>query len=125
MEIVKNLISKVTTEPVNLVNCFRYGSKKTHNGETKPRKILVKFEKKEHRDIVYKSRSNLRKLEDRVFFNENLPQNLNQLRGKANALRKEKGYKYLWTLNGTILLRKKDNDRVININSPSDLCKII
>ena len=48
-----------------------------------------------------------------------------ELRGKANARRKENQYKFLWTKGGAILVRKDENSKVINIKTPSDLEKIL
>ena len=92
------------------------------------RPILIIFKNKVMRDTVYANKSNLRKLDDRhgkLFLNENLPKNLKILLGKANKIRKEKNYKFIWTKNGTILVRKTDNCNVISISRPSDIEKIV
>lgn len=123
--VVKSVLSKVTAESVAISKCFRFGSKRTQTGEKATRRILVQFENKQHRDIVIKSRANLRKFKDPIYINENLPSHLTILRGKANSLRKQHDYKYLWTSNSNILIRKRDGSQVINIRTPSDLEKII
>ena len=75
--------------------------------------------------MVLKNKSNLKKLKEPLYLNENLPRHLSILRGKANKLRNELDYKYLWMKNGVILLRKADHSEVISIRLPSDLNKII
>ena len=122
---VKSVLSKVSPEPVTIVKCFRYGKKETPTGEKRTRPIFVQFLKKDERDKMYNNRSNLRKLQNRIYLNENLPKFLNELRGKANARRKQYKYKFIWTKNGDILVRKDENSKVLNIRTPSDLEKII
>lgn len=121
--VVKSVLSKVTADPVSIAKCFRFGRKENENG--KPRRILIQFDKKEQRDKIFKNRANLRKLKDPMYLNENLPTYLSILRGKANSLRKEKNYKYLWMNNGIILLRKNEFSDAIAIKYNSDLTKIV
>ena len=122
---VKSVLSKINPEPVTIVKCFRYGKKETPTGEKRTRPIFIQFLKKEERDRMYNYRSSLRKLQNRVYLNENLPTFLNELRGKANTRRKQYKYKFIWTKNGNILVRKDENSTVLNIRIPSDLEKII
>ena len=124
LTVVKSVLSKVIPEPVTIVKCFRYGYKETPRGEKRTRPILIQFQNKDERDKIYSNRSNLRKLQNRIYLNENLPKYLTELRGKANARRKEYQYKFLWTKNGSILVRKDETSKVLNIKSPSDLEKI-
>ena len=121
--VVKSIISKVTSSPVTITKCYRFGKKETHNG--KPRRVLIQFANKEQRDDVYKNKMNLKKLKEPMYINENLPRHLSILRGKANGIRKERNYKYIWMKNGTILLRKDDFEEVISVRVSSDLTKII
>ena len=123
--LVKSVVSKVTAEPVVISKCFRFGSKQKPTGEKITRRILITFENKQFRDIVLKNKTNLRKFKDNLYINENLPWHLSILRGKANSIRKQNNYKYLWISNGNILVRKNESSPAINIRSPSDLEKII
>ena len=123
---VANVISKVVSEPVSIINTQRIGNKIGHDGKKRNRPILIHFQHKEQRDKLYTNRVNLKKLEgERLYLNENLPPNLSVLKGKANTIRKSKNYKFLWTKNGNILLRKNEGSEVINIKMLSDLEKII
>ena len=121
---VKAVLARVTAEPVTISKCFRFGKQQTPLGEKTTRKILIQFDSKSHRDLILRNRANLRKFNDPIYINENLPSYLNTLRGKANALKKLHNYKFLWIKNGNILIRKNENSPVINIKSPSDLDKI-
>ena len=42
--VVKEVLSKVTANPIEIENCYRFGKKENTNG--KPRRILIKFKKK-------------------------------------------------------------------------------
>ena len=95
-EIVNEIIKKITPKPVVIENCYRTGYKFKLTGERNNRAILVKFQKREDRDTAFASRSNLKTIENQtLYLNVNLPPYLKMLRGKANVVRKQKGYKYL------------------------------
>ena len=86
------------------------------------------FKNKTIRDNVYINKSNLIKINTeygRIYLNENLLQNLKILLGKVNQIRKSKQYKFLWTRNGNIYVRKNENTNVISITRNSDLVKIV
>ena len=118
-------MQKITPKPVAVVNCYRTGYKYKRNGERNTRPIFIKFETKDQRDIAFASRTNLRKFDDhKLYLNEDLPPNLRALRGKANALRKEKGFKFLWIKNGNLFLRQNEESKIYNIKKTSDLEKI-
>ena len=122
--VVKSVLKTVVPGPLSIAKCYRFGKK--DNGKEKPRRILIQFSTKEQRENVYKNKSNLKKIEGGpLFLNENLPIHLSILRGKANAKRKEKNYKYIWMKNGTILLRKDEFSDVISIRYSFDLHKIV
>ena len=115
-QIVNNIITQVIPGTVNINEAYRFGQKFKNNGERKVRPLLIQFENKETRDKVYDGRANLKKIEnEKLYLNENLPANLKILRGKANHIRKEKDYKFIWVKNGTILLRKSENTNAISI----------
>ena len=125
-EKVKGVLAQITPKTVEVVNSYRIGYKFKRTGEKNTRRILIKFENREQRDIAYASRANLRKLEgQRLYLNEDLPPNLRFLRGKANTFRKEKDFKFLWIKNGNVLLRKSEDSKIFTIKKASDLEKVV
>ena len=123
--IAKDILAKITPKNVEVSNCFRTGPKFSYTGERRTRPILLKFSSQEHREVAFAARSNLRNLENQnLYLNEHLPPYLKMLRGKANKIRKEKGYAYLWMKNGNLLVRKDEESNVIAIKNMSDLEKI-
>ena len=64
---------------VEIADAYRFGNKKNQDGTQKNRPVLIKFKTKETRNLIYKNRINLRKVNDdsnRFFLNENLPATL-------------------------------------------------
>lgn len=60
-----------------------------------------------------------------VYINEHLTRKKKHILFEARRLKYEKQYKYLWTRNGKIFIRKEDNSGVINLNTIDDLKKIV
>ena len=61
----------------------------------------------------------------RVFINENLTSFTKDLFYKANKLKREHGWKYIWTINGNIKLRQNEGCSVISVKDTNDLKKIV
>ena len=130
VQTVASIIDKVTPDVKieDVVSAFRIGNKTNRNGSTKPRTILFELKNKTIRDKVYYNKKNLKKINvnnSRFFINENLPFNLKHLLFKTNQARNEKSYKFMWTKNGTILVRKNESSDAIPIYTASDLEKIV
>lgn len=85
-------------------------------------RIIVKFVKRETKDELYYSRSKLVKKStrdlpsmkevqarsNRIFINESLTGYRRKLLGKINKYKKDQRYKFLWTINGKIFLKKDE-----------------
>lgn len=95
--------------------------------------ILVKFKSREKRFAVISNRRKLAKVDFKqfnintsaVYVNENLTAVSKSLFYKASVLKKEKNWKYLWTSNGNILLKKHDSATASVIRDESDLDKLL
>ena len=128
-EAALKLLKRVVPDVIDsmVVQAYRVGK---YDQERK-RPILVRFNSRPMRNKVFANRGNLKKLTpdskgSRFYINENLPSNLRALLGKANALRKEKGYNFLWSNGGGIILVKKnETSKTIAIRKGSDLKYII
>ncbi|KAH7980895.1 hypothetical protein HPB49_019920 [Dermacentor silvarum] len=59
-----------------------------------------------------------------IFVNEHLCPATKRLFGAENSKRKECGWKYAWTKNGKIFVRKSEGTPVISIGHADDLEKI-
>lgn len=91
-----------------------------------PPAILVKFASRNVRNLIFGNRRNLVKNQgtNSIYIRENLSSYNRQLFNKAKALKKEKNYKYLWTNQCRIYVRKNDDSRCLRIENESDLTKI-
>ena len=132
-----NVIRKVlpTLKQEDIKQAHRIGNPKNKNGETKIyRPLLIKFNNIKTRNDVYKNKKllmnidtiemGLSKKKEKLFINENLCNETKAILGEANALRKSHGWKYLWTNNGVILLRKSGESKVLAVRSKNDLLAI-
>lgn len=89
-------------------------------GKTPP--ILVRFTERAKRDLWMTKRTALR--HDNIYVNENLTKQLKALFWKAKQQAREKGYRFVWTRNGKIYVRKGEGTAVVRIEKDTDLIKI-
>ena len=91
---------------------------------------MIRFIARKTRINIYSSRKKLKSTEfndphiDTVFINENLTSRKKHLLAQANQKRKDLYWKYLWTNNGRIHLRKNEKHAVITIQTEDDLHRI-
>ncbi|XP_024875950.1 uncharacterized protein LOC112457257 [Temnothorax curvispinosus] len=60
-----------------------------------------------------------------VYVNELLPKSTFNLMQQVKRIAKDKSYKYVWVRDGQIHVRRTDGEPVININSDTDLAKLV
>ncbi|CAN7978465.1 unnamed protein product [Ixodes persulcatus] len=92
-------------------------------------KILVKFNDVAIRERWFAARKKLRALSEndalpKMFFNENLTQAKRELFWLAKGKAREVNFKFVWTKDGRILVKKSEGTTVIHIARKSDLDKI-
>jgi hypothetical protein len=100
----------------------------THNPHAKRQEITVKFSSKAARDRVLASKKGvgeIRAMElncqgERVYINEKLTTFNGHLLWLTKTA-KPQGYKYVWTKNGRIYLRKEDGAKPIVIRDVDDI----
>ena len=105
--------------------------------DTKEKKdrFIVKFVRREKRDEFYKSRKHLggKKAsvlpvvacemgksihqDSAMYINESLTQYRSELFGRVNKFKKENKYKFLWTNNGKIYLRKHETSQTFTFTT--------
>lgn len=126
LEIVKKVGSSldmtITDDMVD--SCHRLGQ--TFQGRT--RGIIVKFVRRSVKEELLQKRRVKRNLNthhigfgdrsaDVVYINESLTPLRRKIHTAARALKKEKGYQFLWIRNGRILLRTNEGAKVISLTS--------
>lgn len=98
-----------------------------------PPPIIVRFLSRDVRNRLYSNRNKLRyaKMDDfsvkgttKLFLNENLNQNRKHLFWNAKQKAKAHEFKFYWTFNGNIFVRKSEESEPICIQSTKDLERI-
>ena len=111
---------------------FRIRRPSATDVNAKPTPIIVQFNSAKKRMMVLSNRRNLARKNfqemgiesTKKYINENLTSFSRQLFYRANILKKANGWKYIWTRDGVIKLRKDDNASILNIHDTPDLEKI-
>ena len=93
--------------------------------------ILVRFINRDIRNTIYFQRSKFAKIKDfgipgmnNLFINENLTSKKKNLFIKTLRCKYEKKYKYIWTFNGDIYVRKDDSMPREKISTLADVLKM-
>ncbi|XP_077984614.1 uncharacterized protein LOC144439215 [Glandiceps talaboti] len=98
----------------------------------RPAPIIVKFTRRTIRNNIYSARKHIKNkstrdmnidnhTDTRIYINENLSPANKQLFYKANEKKKSLQWKFIWTMNGNILVRKNEESRAIRITSVNDI----
>lgn len=124
-QLVNKVGSVLQVELDSNFTAFRVGARE--DGRRVPIKITFKNEDLKKRLMKSPRRYNLdaRVLgfadEHRLYLNHDLTKHNLDLFKKAQVFRKENDFKYLWFSGGSILLKKKEDSRVIVVRGESDL----
>lgn len=101
---------------------------------SKPKPIIIRFLSKQKRDsFLGASRVKRRQSEGKIqvdnisrdlFINEHLTSSNKKLFKKTRDTARSKNYKFTWTRNGSIFVRKDERSKIIKISGEADLAKI-
>ena len=123
-EIAKLL--QVTISSKNISTSHRLHTKSKSN----PSPIIVRFVNRDVRNRIYNNRKNARiadfaklsiKGVEKIFIDENLTYLKKKLFRKSKQKAKEAGFKFFWTMNGNVYVRKLEDDKPILIKNEQDL----
>ena len=129
LQIAQVVSSTVKADDIDIAH--RIGKPK--EGDRRPRPVIVRFNNRRARNAVYDERRKLKDFtikdlgfqgRDRIYINENLISSTRELLGEANKARKSAGYKFLWTYNGRIYVKKNETAFPIIIHGKEDMRKI-
>jgi len=124
----------VKTEDISISHRLQARTNRASKQPKEP-SIIVKFARRDVREALYKARSKLRSksTEDlgfarytsqKIFIAESLTSRNHQLFNECLKKRNECHYKFIWTNQGKILLRRDVNSPVITIKTEADVIKI-
>lgn len=109
----------------------RRGADTQNSGLSLPRPVVLRFVRHMKREEFLKAAKARRNIttddievegrKNRLFFNDRLTKENRQLFRQARLLKSSRGYKYCWTSNGRIFIRKRDGGPVIAIRGAADL----
>ena len=102
------------------------------NKPTPPPSIIVRFINRDVRNKIYSNRQLLRKIDvtkfsvdgtNNIYLNENLTRIRKQLFWKSKQRAKDAGFKFYWTVNGNIYVKKDDGigTKAVMIKNEQDL----
>ncbi|XP_077977115.1 uncharacterized protein LOC144432723 [Glandiceps talaboti] len=136
LQVIKMISPDITTDHLEVTH--RIGRTTHHDGNVRgkhqPRPIIVKFSGRKIRDQVFNNKKKMKNVTTRdlgyternlIFINENLTPKMRNLLKLVNNKRKTESYRYLWTRNGHIHVKKSDTSNVVTIRNESDLVKIV
>lgn len=92
----------------------------------RPDAIIINFIRQDVKEKFYCARKNQKnltavdfgqQLTDKIFINENLTRKNKKLFNSCPRIKKDKGYKFIWTSSGKVYLRKNEVNLLIHIES--------
>ncbi|XP_037977412.2 uncharacterized protein LOC119694682 [Plutella xylostella] len=137
IKIVKDIGSVLNTpiEASEIKELFRTKKRNSNNSPIiveftsvlKKEKIInsIKKYKQEKRDIMKTSHINIQGPVVPIHISENLTFKMKRLHFLAREFARSHEYKYCWTSNGNVYIRKTDGQTAIRLNNEADLEKII
>ena len=117
---------QVTISSKDISTSHRLHTKSKSN----PPPIIVRFVNRDVRNRIYSNRKNARNADftklsikgvEKIFINENLTYLKKKLFWKSKQKAKEAGFKFFWTMNGNVYVRKLEDDKQILIKNEQDL----
>ena len=104
-----------------------------HKGKPGPPAIIVKFTRRDVKDNFYRARKQLKDLttrdlgyseKNKIYLAESLTERNRILFKDCLKVKKDMEFKFIWTLDGKIFMRKDKDSAVRHINNKEDLQKI-
>ena len=134
IEVAKLLQVELTSDQISTSHRLPTKRKQSSNEQHPSPPIIVRFISRDIRNGIYGLRKLTRNVDfesfsvegtQRIFINENLTYHRQQLFWKTKQKAKNAGYRFFWTTNGNIFLRKTENSEATQIKSENDLLSIM
>ena len=128
--IVQKIISDIDPDlsPTDIERSHRVGKQGDGRGHNhaRPRQIIVRLTNPIVKRRILKCRKNLKSYSKykHVYINEDLTRTWNKIHSHARQLLKRKTIAQLWTTNGKILMKDKDN-RIYETNTMDALAEVV
>lgn len=130
-QVVVKIVSKMGVEEVS-EKAIEVVHRVNNRNNREPKDIIVQFKDREVRDrVIAKKREKIYnkditngKNDNLIFVNEHMTTHNKQMFWEARNKCRDMNYKYVWTKDGKIFVRKQENERVFRIRNLEDLKKI-
>ena len=130
MEILKKVDPEI--EKDEILSTYRLKNKKNYKKKDNKTPIVVKFVSIEKRNIIFKNKKQLSSVDFKstkgkakiVYINENLTYRNQRIFSKANQFKKENKWKYIWTKNSIVHLRKNEETTSFQVRNEQDILSI-
>ena len=135
IEVAKLLNVEIAPEQISTSHRLKSKKKRNSDDDTQPSStpIIARFVNRDIRNRLYSNRKLARDLDlksfsvkdtQHIYINENLTHERKRLFWKAKQLAKSEGFRFFWTHNGTVLVRKSEESDILAIKSDNDLSLI-
>ena len=123
----------VDTTQNDISGGHRMPQSQKHKGKLGPPSTIVKFTRRDVKDNFYRTRKHLKDLTTRdlgysekikIYLAESLTERNRMLFKDCLKVKKDMEFKFIWTLNGKIFMRKDKDSAVHHINNKEDLHKM-
>ena len=101
--------------------CYRLGKPNDH----KPRDVIVRFNSREKRNLVFKCKRNMPREDRPIYINEDLTQSRDKLFYDARCLRKTKKIHATWTQEGNIIVKVTDTSDPVPVRTHRELRSVV
>ena len=128
LDIAKKLNVDASSSDISIAHHLPPKRHNQRDGSSLPPTIIAQFTNKRIRNAIYSRRKEAKNIKDcpvpemtKLFVNENLTHYRKKLFWSTKRAAKANNYKFFWTANGKILVKKDDNAPVIAILSETDI----
>ena len=130
LEILKKVDPEI--EKDEILSAYRLKNRKNDKKENNKTPIVVKFVSIEKRNKIFKNKKQLSGVDfdstkgkaKKVYINENLTYRNQRIFSQANQFKKENNWKYIWTKNGIVHLRKNEEATSFQVRNEQDIVSI-
>ncbi len=121
IQTVKSKLNINNLKSEDIKDCHRMG-KRRHG---KHRDIVVQFQNKTTRDLVYQLRKRTPREDNAVFFNEDLIPSRGKLFYHARKFKKAGKVFETWTQDGSIMVKVKEDDSAVEVQTYAELKQLV
>ena len=127
MEILKKVYPEIKKDEI--LSAYRLKNKKNDRKENNNTPIVVKFVSSKKRNEIFKNKKQLSSVDfkstegkaKKLYIDENLIYRNQRNFSQAYQFKKENNWKYIWTINGIVHLRKNKEASTFKVRNEQDI----